>query len=234
MNQITESWENMSFHENILLTGRSDWPTGSQERPMSSPWIRAGWWNSLPRGTHDTSHIGSYKSFLSIPHYNQAVEEAKNQYLNNAIDILLKEKGQDDWDGEEALAVSSKTANVARSLIGFFSFTDISPDVDATPHGEIDFNFDISENTLLTIRSCPSGDIVFSGIFREGNLTQEMSRFMNAFFEGLNSAAYDQHRRQWVSHLATAHFPAGGLASVMVYDEERTVMVYDEEGMVMP
>lgn len=221
MNQITESLETMHFHENILLTGRSNWPTGSQERPMPSPWInKAGWWYSPHRDIHNTSHI--------------AVEEAKNQYLNNAIDILLKEKGQDDWDGEEALAVSSKTANIARSLIGFFSSTDISPDVDATPHGEIDFNFDISENTLLTIRSCPSGDIVFSGIFREGNLTQEMSRFMNAFFEGLNSAAYDQHRRQWPPHLDTTHVPIGGFASMMVYDEEGSLMIYHEEGMVMP
>ena len=225
MNQITESLENMSFHENILLTERSDWPTGSQERPMPSLRIRAGWWNSPPRDTHGTSHIGSYKSFLSRPHYNQAVERAKNQYLNNAIDILLEEKGQDDWDGEEALAIRSETANIARSLIGFFSSTDLTPDVNATPHGEIDFNFDISENTLLTIRSCPSGDIVFSGIFREENLTQEMSRFMNAFFEGINSATHDQHRGQQPPHLATAYAAVGRFASVMVYDEE---------GMVMP
>ena len=57
---------------------------------------------------------------------------------------------------------------------------------------------------------------------------------MDAFFEGLNSAAYDQHRSQGVSHLATTHFPIGGFAPVMVYDEEGSVMVYDEEGMVMP
>ena len=44
MNQITESLENMSFHENILLTGRSNWPTGSQERPMPYPWINKADW----------------------------------------------------------------------------------------------------------------------------------------------------------------------------------------------
>ena len=117
----------------------------------------------------------------------QILTRTTEDHLSSEIDRILIEYGQEDWDGEGALAITPQTADVARSLLKFVSLTPFSPDVDATPHGEIDFDFSISENTLLTVRSCPSGKVVFSGTFREGNLTEEMSCFMEAFFKGINS-----------------------------------------------
>ena len=117
----------------------------------------------------------------------QVLNRTTEEYLSTEIDRVLIDCGQENWDGEGALAITPQTADVARSLLNFVSLTPFSPDVDATPHGEIDFDFSISENTLLTVRSCPSGKVVFSGTFREGNLTEEMSCFMEAFFKGINS-----------------------------------------------
>lgn len=119
--------------------------------------------------------------------WKQILNRTTEEYLSTEIDRVLIDYGQENWDGEGALAITPQTADVARSLLSFFSLTSFSPDVDATPHGEIDFDFSMSENTLLTVRSCPSGKIVFSGIFREGDLTEEMSCFMEAFFKGINS-----------------------------------------------
>ena len=114
------------------------------------------------------------------------------EMLNAKIDRAFQRAKKEDWDGEDAFAVTPQTANIARRLIEFFpawthSITHVSP----TPLGEMDFNFSLSNDTLLTIGVCPDGEIDFSGMFREieidadGNLPEELSCFMSAFFEAM-------------------------------------------------
>ena len=135
----------------------------------------------------DDSMLKQISTVVDDSMLKQILNRPTEEYLSTEIDRVLIDYGQENWDGEGALAITPQTADVARSLLSFFSLTSFSPDVDATPHGEIDFDFSMSENTLLTVRSCPSGKVVFSGTFREGDLTEEMSCFMKAFFKGINS-----------------------------------------------
>ena len=112
--------------------------------------------------------------------------------LNAKIDTAFERAKVEDWDGEGALAVTPQTANIARRLIEFFpAWTHSITHVSSTPLGEMDFNFSLSNDTLLTIGVCPDGEIDFSGMFREieidadGNLPEELSCFISAFFEAM-------------------------------------------------
>ena len=118
---------------------------------------------------------------------------ATKEYLNSEIDRVLQYAGKENWDGEEAFAITPQTADMARSFVKFFHSGYWTINVNPTPLGEIDFNFSLSDDVLLTIGVCPSKEIAFSGMFREiqldeeGNLTEELSCFMNAFFSGMKS-----------------------------------------------
>lgn len=80
---------------------------------------------------------------------------------------LLTTAGQEDWDGENALAVSSRTVEIAVKLVDLFPGFLAPPDVSASPQGEIDFTWDISKNAMLTVSVCPSDEIAFAGVFKD-------------------------------------------------------------------
>ena len=88
------------------------------------------------------------------------------KYLNAEIDDILQRAGKEDWDGEGAVAITQQTADTARYLADFFLSSNINPDVSESPYGEIDFDFQLSENESFTI-SAFREEVVFSATFRE-------------------------------------------------------------------
>lgn len=82
-----------------------------------------------------------------------------------AINKLLETAGRADWDGEDALAVTPETVRLAEKLAELFPGFAEPPDVSASPHGEIDFDWCASKNVMLTVCVCPSGEIAFAGLF---------------------------------------------------------------------
>lgn len=82
-----------------------------------------------------------------------------------AINKLLETAGRADWDGEDALAVAPETVRLAEKFADLFPGSAEPPDVSASPHGEIDFDWCASKNVMLTVCVCPSGEIAFAGLF---------------------------------------------------------------------
>lgn len=91
--------------------------------------------------------------------------------LNEEIGAAAAEGGEENWDGEGARAVSGMTADIARELARLLPSDVPKPDVCATPHGEIDFDWTIERGLGLTISVGPEGDIAFAGIFHGAKLS---------------------------------------------------------------
>ena len=85
--------------------------------------------------------------------------------LKREVRGLLEEAGTENWDGEGALALASETVDIAQKLIDEFPPHIGRPDVAATPHGEVDFDWVINRNVMLTISVGPSKEIVFAALF---------------------------------------------------------------------
>ncbi len=114
--------------------------------------------------------------------------------LKGAVHSLLEDAGTEDWDGEGAMALAPETVDIAQKLIDEFPPHIGRPDIVATPHGEVDFDWIIDRNVMLTVSVGPSKEIAFAGLFhgarlsgcepREGMLPQ----FVNYCFERLREA----------------------------------------------
>ena len=96
----------------------------------------------------------------TVAHTNQ-----QKLRLKQEVEDLLDIAGQEDWDGEGADALAPETVGHAKELVDTFPQV-VSripdPDVSATPQGEIDFEWVLSKNVMLTIGVCPSGEIAFA------------------------------------------------------------------------
>lgn len=79
------------------------------------------------------------------------------------IDQVAKHASEPDWDGEDAFPLDPSTVSVAKQLAGLFPRFRQPPEVSASPHGEIDFDWSIGKRGMLTVSVCPppSNDIVF-------------------------------------------------------------------------
>ena len=88
--------------------------------------------------------------------------------LKREVHSLLEDAGIEDWDGKGALA--PETVNIAQILIDEFPPHVSRPDVNATPHGEVDFDWVIDRNVMLTVSVGPSKEIAFAGLFHGARL----------------------------------------------------------------
>lgn len=111
--------------------------------------------------------------------------------LKQEVYDLIEEAGIGNWDGEGALALAPETVAVARKLIGHFPGYVARPDVAATPHGEVDFDWIVSQDVMLTVSVCTSGEIAFAGLFHDARLngrepwTGTLPQFVGCCFERL-------------------------------------------------
>ena len=85
--------------------------------------------------------------------------------LKQQVEALLADAGTENWDGEGALALQQNTVELAQELIKYFPPYIGIPDVTATPHGEVDFDWVISQDVMLTLSVARSGEIAFTGLF---------------------------------------------------------------------
>ncbi len=95
------------------------------------------------------------------------LENHEKSLVKQSVAGLLATAGQEDWDGENAPAVSSRTVEIAVKLVGVLPGFLAPPPVSASPQGEIDFTWDVSENAMLTVSVCPSDEIAFAGVFKD-------------------------------------------------------------------
>ena len=86
--------------------------------------------------------------------------------LKREVHGLLENAGIEDWDDEGVLALAPETADLAQKLIDEFPPHIGRPDIAATPHGEVDFDWVIDRDVMLTVSVGPSKEIAFAGLFQ--------------------------------------------------------------------
>ena len=129
------------------------------------------------------------------PGVSSAFAGAEREALKREVRGILARAGEDNWDGEGALAVSPRTVEIAELAIDGFPRYVARPDVDATPRGEVDFDWAVSRNAMLTVSVGPSGEIAFAGLFGDARVSGseiwsgELPRFVACCFERLRDTA---------------------------------------------
>ena len=119
---------------------------------------------------------------------------ADRESIKQEVYDLIGEAGAENWDGEGALALDIKTVEIAQKLVDKFPDHVIRPDVAATPHGEVDFDWITSQEVMLTVSVCPSGEIAFAGLFQDTRLNGRepwmgsLPKFVGCCFERLREA----------------------------------------------
>lgn len=128
---------------------------------------------------------------MALTHMYPDTERAS---LKREVFSLLEEAGTEDWDGEGALALAPETVDIAQKLIDEFPSLVGKPDVNATPHGEVDFDWVIARDVMLTVSIGPSKEIAFAGLFHGARLNGcelwegTLPQFVNYCFERLREA----------------------------------------------
>ena len=118
----------------------------------------------------------------------------ENESLKQEVYALIDEAGEEDWDGEGALALDKETVAIALELVDRFPAYTTRPEVAATPHGEVDFDWIIDREAMLTVSVCPSKKIAFAGLFYGARLNGSepwsgvLPRFVNCCLERLRDA----------------------------------------------
>ena len=188
-----------------------EWHSGSQGKPSSLTIVSMP---SFPRKRESTSvrKTSEFSIFTEMASFRGArtrldlenegslvyaiwdtddPPDTDRESLKQEIYGLIEEAGTENWDGEGALALAPETVAVAQKLIDHFPSYVARPDVAATPHGEVDFDWIVSQDVMLTISVCPSGEIAFAGLFRDARLngrepwTGALPQFVSCCFERL-------------------------------------------------
>ena len=109
--------------------------------------------------------------------------------LKREVHGLLEDTGTEGWDGEGAIALATETVDIAQKLIDEFPPHVGRPDVNATPHGEVDFDWVIDRNVMPTVSVGPSKEIAFARLFHGARLNGcepwkgTLPQFVNYCFE---------------------------------------------------
>ena len=136
-------------------------------------------------------HDGSYKFRAD----NERLEEMKGQ-----IHQLLEMAGYDDWDGEGAQAVTKETLKVAEDIANVLPHGVETPEISATPQGEVDFDWIVSSSVMMTVSACPSKEVAFAAIFENARVRDRqawnghLTSLLTTCFEML-FAAFAEARR---------------------------------------
>ena len=115
----------------------------------------------------------------------------ERENLKQAIQDLLDEAGDEDWDGEGALPLRQETVDAAIRFVDLVPGDIPDPDVTATPQGEVDFDWTINRQLMLTVSIGADHEITFAGLFDGARLngqepwTGTMPGFVTCCFERL-------------------------------------------------
>ena len=129
--------------------------------------------------------------------YTDTTSEYPNEErvsLKREVHDLLENAGIEDWDDEDVLALALETVDIAQKLIDEFPPHVSRPDVNATPQGEVDFDWVVDWDVMLTVSVGPSKEIVFAGLFHGARLNGcepwegMLPQFVHCCFERLREA----------------------------------------------
>lgn len=143
-------------------------------------------------GVTETQELGT----LGLK-FTGTYRNAQSESLKREVYSLLSEAGKENWDGEGALALDMETVEVAMKLVDRFPPYTAKPEVAATPHGEVDFDWVIDKETMLTVSVSPSKEIAFAGLFQETKLngsepwTGNLPHFVDCCLDRLHEHLYD-------------------------------------------
>lgn len=130
----------------------------------------------------------------SAPQNKLGISEDQKTFLNEKLKELIHQAGEENWDGEGALALDEETISMAGALIEFFPAFSETPDISATPHGEVDFDWCLEDGAMLTISVSLEGEIAYawlkgaSVMNAKEEWTGQSPDFIRCFFERLNSS----------------------------------------------
>ena len=112
-----------------------------------------------------------YEGFLANQEFLSNFERIpERESLKQEVNELLESAGSENWDGEGALAITPGLVRIAHEVIEKLPIYAAKPDVEATPHGEIDFDWVVDQNTMLTVSVAPPNVVAFAGTFPEARL----------------------------------------------------------------
>ena len=78
--------------------------------------------------------------------------------------------GSENWDGEGALALTRETIELALKVADTFPAHVGKPDVRATPHGEVSFEWEVGPKVMFSIGVVPPRNVAFFGYFHNSRL----------------------------------------------------------------
>ena len=117
--------------------------------------------------------------------------------LKKRVSSLLEKAGEEGWDGEGAARLEGETVKVAQELVDRFPVHVVHGyaldilDIDVTPHGEVDFDWVVDRDRMMTVSVLPSKEIAFSGLFHGARVNGceswngTLPQFVNCCFERL-------------------------------------------------
>lgn len=85
--------------------------------------------------------------------------------LKDRIHDLQETASVEGWDGDGALALNPETIDHAVKFVHSLPRDIPMPDVGASPHGEINFEWVLSREAMLSVSMCPDGTIAFAAKF---------------------------------------------------------------------
>ena len=99
------------------------------------------------------------------PTMAETPQDMERENLKTRVYGLLEVAGAENWDGEGARALDRDTVTVAQELIDRFPIFALRPDVEATPQGEVDFDWVVNRDVMLTVSVGPSKEVAFASLF---------------------------------------------------------------------
>ncbi len=101
--------------------------------------------------------------------YSSSSINEERQSLKDKVCELGKSACKENWDGEGAAPVKQSVIDIAYKIIDELPNLSIlyRPDISVTPHGEIDFDWVVNQDTMLTISIGISDEIAIACIVDE-------------------------------------------------------------------
>ena len=152
--------------DDLQLFGGNPWPGrresfSCQPTDISAPYEKV--LRTFSAGLPLFSAVAS--GLQEMPHLMLARMD-KNSYerclLKERICELRELASNEDWDGEGAVPLNLTTVRHAVQFADCLPLNLPPPDVDVSPHGEIDFEWIFSRDAMLSVSLCPDGTIAFA------------------------------------------------------------------------
>ena len=170
------------FQQNVRFVGTDKaYGVSSDERnPLFHKWTDSICDIKKPKSMHLPVTLDDWISKLVLSGLDSTVErnldDESGHDLQTRITDLLKHHRHQDWDGENADPLSKSTVRVACKIAAYFPDR-VPTDINATPHGEVDFDWVVDSTTMLTVSvgPPPKHKIAYAAIFDGGRVSGQAS-----------------------------------------------------------